>query len=72
MSGCVKTSGDHISQFKGVTFLTLLYFKQKKGKNIEIKKILIYYIFLYIRTLYFYRNFAISFRTTTSIHTLNI
>lgn len=72
MSCSVKTSGDHFSQFKGVTFLTLIYFKQKKGKNIEIKKDLIYYIFLYIRTLYFYRNFVTSFQTTTSIHTLNI
>gem|GEM_PF-3738950 len=54
MSGSVKTSGDHFSQFQGVTFLTPLHFKQKKGKKIEIKKGLFYYIFLYIRAFPFF------------------
>jgi len=31
-------------------------FKQKKGKKIEIKKGLFYYIFLYIRAFHFFRN----------------
>ena len=42
MSGSVKTSGDHFSQFQGIAFLAPLHFKQKKGKNIEIKKELYY------------------------------
>jgi len=31
-------------------------FEKKKGKRIEIKKGLFYYIFLYIRTFHFFRN----------------